>query len=70
LLGSNANVNARRTDDGSTPLYIAAQNGHTEVVKLLLDNNADVNATRLYYGDTPIQAAQRRRHFDIVKLLQ
>ena len=30
--------------DGSTALYMAAQNGHREVVELLLQHGADVNA--------------------------
>jgi len=38
-------VNAATHTDGDTPLYIAAQNGFTEVVKLLLDNKAAVNAS-------------------------
>jgi ankyrin repeat protein len=29
--------------DGATPLYASAQNGHLEVCKLLLDKGADVN---------------------------
>ena len=32
------------TDDGGTPLYLAAQDGHTECVRLLLKYGADVNA--------------------------
>ena len=32
--------------DGSTPLYIACQNGHETVVKLLLDGGSDVNKAR------------------------
>ena len=31
-------------DDGGTPLYLAAQDGHTECVRLLLKYGADVNA--------------------------
>lgn len=36
-------VNQNRPD-GSTPLFIAAQNGHTEMISLLLQHGADVNA--------------------------
>ena len=35
LLKANANPNLQK-DDGSTPLYIASQNGHTDTVALLL----------------------------------
>ena len=69
LLNNNADVNASRSDNGATPLYVAAQNGHTEVVKLLLDNNADINAMT-HHGQKPIDSARRNLHFDIIKLLQ
>ena len=29
--------------DGATPLYVAAQNGHTEIAQLLIDKGANVN---------------------------
>jgi len=60
-------MNARRTNDGATPLYTAAYNGHTEVLKLLLDSSADVNA-RCFNGDSLIDAAQRYCHVDIIEL--
>jgi len=42
--------------DGVTPLYVAAENEHTEVVKVLLGNKANMNASRSY-GDKPVDAA-------------
>ena len=32
--------------ENESPLYWASQNGHVEVVKLLLEANADVECTR------------------------
>jgi ankyrin repeat protein len=37
-----AHVN-KATDDGVTPLFIAAQNGHEAVVRALIELGADVN---------------------------
>jgi ankyrin repeat protein len=50
--------------DGSTPLYIASQEGHVEVVKILLKYNADVHAT-FSAGYTPLYIAAQKvlRHF-------
>ena len=36
-----------RDDDGFTPLMAAAEFGHIEVLKLLVEHNADVSATRV-----------------------
>jgi len=67
LLDNKADVNASRTNDGATPLYVAAQNGYTEVVKLLLDNKGYVN-TKTHHGKKPLDAARQNYHLDIVKL--
>ena len=31
------------TQDGATPLYVASNNGHSDVVNILIRNGADVN---------------------------
>ena len=33
------------SQDGTTPLFMACQNGHIDVVNILLANGADVNLT-------------------------
>jgi ankyrin repeat protein len=37
LLDGRADVNKARTDDGYTPLLMAADRGHAEVMRQLLD---------------------------------
>ncbi len=68
LLKSGENIDERDPKYGSTPLIYAAQAGHTDVVKLLLDNGADINAkTKL--GQTALIQASLAGDADIVKLL-
>ena len=33
------------TQDGVTPLYIASQKGHSDVMNILIRNGADINLT-------------------------
>ena len=64
---SGADVNVRNKY-GVTPLLMASQNGHAEVVKLLLAAKADVNAA-MTNGVTPLFIASEKGHTEIVKLL-
>ena len=45
--------------DGSTPLLMAASNGHVSIAKLLIDRKADVNR-KDPHGDTALMAAVQR----------
>jgi len=54
--------------DGDTPLMIASDNGHLDIVKLLVERGADVNA-RDFCGDTALAYAARKDHNKIVKYL-
>ncbi|HEX6739502.1 MAG TPA: ankyrin repeat domain-containing protein [Vicinamibacteria bacterium] len=52
-----------------TPLSFAADRGHLEIVKLLLERGADVNAKDSFYKMTPLSAAAMKGNADIVKLM-
>jgi len=51
----------------SRPLFFAAQRGHAEVVKVLLEHGADANTS--YTFGSPIHAAARANDADVVRLL-
>ena len=57
-----------RDGKGKSALMLAAGNGHTEIVELLVRNKADVNA-RDYDMLTPLMHAAQNGHVEIVKLL-
>ena len=63
-------------DDGATPLYIACQEGHWEVVRQLLEHtDIDTNTTMQNgygedgQGETPLGVARRKGHQSIIELL-
>jgi serine/threonine-protein phosphatase 6 regulatory ankyrin repeat subunit A len=64
-------VNQATTDDGFTPLLIAAHNGHAECVQLLVgDPRTAVNqAMTDEYGYSPLSMAAHNGHAECVRLL-
>jgi ankyrin repeat protein len=50
---------------GATPLYIASQNGHSDIVNILIRNGADINLAR-NTGATPLYIASQNGHSDVV----
>jgi ankyrin repeat protein len=68
LLEANADPSAARTTDGQTPVFIAAVQGHLDVVALLLKANADPSTARMD-GATPLQFAQQQGHTTTMRLL-
>ena len=68
LIAAGALVNKAETGHGMTPLYIAAQEGHTSIVSKLLQHGAD-KSIRGWQNRTPLEQAQRKNHAAIVALL-
>ena len=67
LLKANANPDYQSMD-GFTPLILACENGHFDVVYLLLKANANPNLST-HKGVTPMIVASRHGHSDIVRIL-
>lgn len=58
-----------KTRHGLTALFYAAQNGHLEVVKLLVDKGADVNIKDTFYGMTALARAVDQDRPAVVEFL-
>jgi ankyrin repeat protein len=59
----------RATNNGASPLYVAAERGHTKVVRLLLSKSGiDINKAR-DGGFTALNVASSNNHFEVVRLL-
>jgi ankyrin repeat protein len=54
--------------DGYSPLYVASQNGHHEVVKVLCEHKALVNKISAN-GSTPLYVASQNGHTKCVEYL-
>ena len=66
-IGADANAQA---DSRGTPLYIAAMNGHSEIVRILLGHGADVNLKAAAMENyTPLHKASSGGHLNVVQLL-
>jgi ankyrin repeat protein len=66
LVKGGANINERGRD--GTPLVVAAEKGHSAVVRSLLEANADPNLGGRH-DETPLMKAAQRDHVDIIALL-
>ncbi|KAF4335972.1 ankyrin repeat-containing protein, partial [Fusarium beomiforme] len=69
LLEKGAEIEAKDSKYGQTPLSWAARNGHEAVIKLLLGKGAEIEAKDNLYGQTPLSWAARNGHEAVVELL-
>ena len=58
-----------KTDDGVTPVFIAAQNGHFEVVRFLVESGANKDQGRIDAGGTSLYSAAYNGHLEVVRFL-
>ncbi|XP_047457909.1 ankyrin repeat domain-containing protein 50 isoform X2 [Mugil cephalus] len=68
LEASGVNINLA-CHQGATALSIAAQEGHSNIVAMLLERGANPNHMDKY-GRSPVKVAGKHGHFNIIRLLE
>lgn len=68
LIQNGAKVDARRKD-GATAAFLASQNDHLEILKLLIQENPNAADQKGYEGRTPLITASLSGHLNIVRYL-
>jgi ankyrin repeat protein len=64
------NIRSVGTSDGITPIHLALQNQHVEVVERMLMAGADINMARLDTGESPLmKAVQNNMNKSFIELL-
>ena len=53
------------TDDGTAPLFIAAVEGHLEVVRFLVESGANKDQGKTDNGSTHVYIATQEGHFEV-----
>lgn len=64
---NRANLNQAH-NSGATPVYIAAREGHTQVVEILIQNGANLNHV-LKHGETAVFIAAYKGHAQVIEIL-
>ena len=58
-----------KTPYGQTPLYLAAMNGHDEVVRFLIEKGANTDVKDSFYNASILGFTLERKHFVVAKML-
>jgi hypothetical protein len=69
LANYGANLSARNTIYGWTPLHRAVWYGHCEIVNVLVQRGVNISAAD-DHGETALIMARSKGHLDIVELLK
>nr|KAG5709649.1 hypothetical protein BaRGS_027674 [Batillaria attramentaria] len=68
LLDDGDNINVK-SGTGNWPLYLAVENGHLDVVKLLFERGGDIRKRHSATGETVLHIAAKMGHLDICQYL-
>jgi hypothetical protein len=68
LCGKGAAIEAK-TPYGQTPLYLAAMNGHEDVVQFLIAKGANTDLKDTFYKASVLGFVLERKHYGIAKML-
>ena len=68
LCAKGATIEAK-TPYGQTPLYLAAMNGHDEVVRFLIEKGAKTELKDSFYNASILGFTLERKHFGVAKML-
>jgi hypothetical protein len=68
LVDASANVNIGRNKDAVTPIWLAAQFGHSDTVRALIELNANLNQCAID-GASPVYIAAQGGNRDCIKIL-
>ena len=66
---AKADIDKARTNDGRTPCFIAAMEGHTDSLQVLTHAKADIDKATTDDGATPAFMAAQEGHTDSLKVL-
>lgn len=68
LIEKGAAIEAK-TAYGQTPLYLAAMNGHEEVVRFLLEKGASADVKDTFYKASALDFVLQRKHYGVARML-
>lgn len=58
-----------KTQYGQTPLYLAAMNGHNDVVQFLIDKGARTDIKDTFYKASVLDFVLQRKHYEVAKTI-